>query len=769
MLESNELKVQALRYFRSLQAALKAVITFSVDHRSTQLPIQQSHVLLTALLKETGQVTLGFVNNQVMVDRLLTANTGLAALENEFLKRGVGAITFSPGVTLGNYRRLLTLLSTPVKDIENAGGIRVLLAEAPMDGVRILPAPKNERRSETGDTILDIDAEAYLRTRDFQRPTDVLDSFETFLEAAGLDKATRSQLLSLYGGVHRDARWAQGADDQHERARSESTDANTAGTATAAVGAGLSGGASTGQDGGFLGLFEQCVTRALTSEGNVEKSYVALAQLLQETGVEYVLTRFSEEDRNALRHATPEVVAGEFVTQTAFDWAHDRLNQSQTPGDKVVVEEEVVHVLARALRATQSADRLAQKLAKFVQEYAVPKPIVDRIQEELRWSSLPIEHRHARLLRISHFDAAQFRRLIEQLQFLLQARREPQAVELAIHYVGTFHAPAEEILPEHASRLPELIRLMAPARGKFVPLALDHLKRLLLRTDFSQFIHFQIASALSALAQSVAVFEDFATVSEVGAVLQHVYDGNPEAHEACCGLSQSKLLTESNIERVLEIFLVRKEEPEFMRVAARLLRWSRDPGVEKLFTFLEQETSGKNRIALVRLLTYVGQAAIAAAVRRLQDSRWYVVRNACLVLGEINDPELETHIAPALSNPEYRVQHTAAQVLMKNRSPRRAAVLAGALRSLHPSVLDTVLDELLYLKDETSVSGLKRYVAEPNQSAALRKKAMQVIAAIPGHLAGLALDDLASNTFLPNDLRSYASTLLAARARSAHA
>ena len=136
-------------------------------------------------------------------------------------------------------------------------------------------------------------------------------------------------------------------------------------------GASMSKGANPGYY-TFMELMENSVQRSLLEEsGNPAKSYNSLARILQSMGVDKILASFPAERQKELASASPEQVAAEYVEDTALQWAGKQL-KSEEGGQKLEVEDEVLRVLARTLQATQTADRLSQKLVKFIQDFADP-------------------------------------------------------------------------------------------------------------------------------------------------------------------------------------------------------------------------------------------------------------------------------------------------------------------------------------------------------------------------------------------------------------
>src|SRR5438445_13306345 len=108
MLDGEQLKTLGLRFARALHMTIKTAVVVTVEHKRVERPIQQSFQLLNHLLKEAGQFTFGFVEDQIMFNNLLTTEASLRHLEIEFLKRGVPAVTFEPGLTLCRYKKVIS-------------------------------------------------------------------------------------------------------------------------------------------------------------------------------------------------------------------------------------------------------------------------------------------------------------------------------------------------------------------------------------------------------------------------------------------------------------------------------------------------------------------------------------------------------------------------------------------------------------------------------------------------------------------------------------
>jgi hypothetical protein len=806
MTDSKQLKTLGLRFARALHMTIKTAVIFKSHHKSVERPIHQSFQFLNSLLKEGGQFTFGFVDNQVMLNNLLTNESSLSQLETEFLKRGIAAVTFEPGLTLSRYRRVINLLSAPVKTIDEAGGILVFLDENEIEGARILPAARNQRKDEHGDTIIDTDSESYILSKQMSgedTPRDLLDSIDALLQSGCYDPAARAAVFSNFAARGMDgagtgvpvsanvvllkegetvlpatSQGSSGSVPQVSYGAASGTAAAMA-PATVADDAGSGPGeapsavdpvtlisslpgiaelttASSGaaKPDSFIEMVEASVQRSLLEEkGSPEKSYTSLARILRNMGVDKILSQFPEERRGELTTLPPERLAAEYIEDTALHIAGEKLRSAGGTSQKVLVEEEVIRVLARSLQATNTADRLAQKLTRFIQDFAVPPHVQERIRDELRWTSLNPHKKFAALMELQRYSAVEFRRLIQVLRDLVAGREMDRASTLASHYFDFLDQEAAQIAITELSRAPELIRSIPLAQVGFAAKTAERLGRTLLREDLAELVHFQVASALTVLGQSISAFEGFQSVLTIGLALEKSLNRDFEKHQKCCSPGLKRLLSSATIERIIELFITQRNDSGWAGTAATLLRFGAPASVESVYAHLIKEQDAKNRLAMVRLLGLLGKSSIEVAYQYLNDDRWYVVRNICGVLAELKDPDLAEHITPALQHNDQRVQQAALKALVNSRTVRAAPVLAEALPKLSAKVQDQALDELMYLRHVKTIAPLEGFVSQGSGSLAASRKVIQVLSCIEDDEALESLERIFQKEELDGRLR----------------
>src|SRR5512140_1452174 len=198
MLDAKQVKSLGLQFARAVQVAIKTAAVFPIEHKSSERPIQQSYEFLTGVLKAGGQFTFGFIEKEVMLNKILTSDPSLQPLENEFVKRNIAAITFETGITFASYKKLIYLFAAPSGNVEAAGGFLPYVGQNPIERLHVIPA-KKQNKNEQGDTIIETDSESYILGRqrgEHKTAGDFLESIEALLESGCFDSASRAEALA---------------------------------------------------------------------------------------------------------------------------------------------------------------------------------------------------------------------------------------------------------------------------------------------------------------------------------------------------------------------------------------------------------------------------------------------------------------------------------------------------------------------------------------------------------------------------------------------
>lgn len=112
--------------------------------------------------------------------------------------------------------------------------------------------------------------------------------------------------------------------------------------------------------------------------------------------------------------------------------------------------------------------------------------------------------------------------------------------------------------------------------------------------------------------------------------------------------------------------LVTWGKPKFDQIAA-ILRLGGAAAAEPLLDRLAAEESMSLRRFIIDRLIEIGPLAREAAIRRLNDSRWYVLRNLLIILRSMNDPALPDLLRPLLGHEDRRVRQEVVRILLHYR------------------------------------------------------------------------------------------------------
>ena len=710
MLDKNQLKILGLKYGRLLQSAFRIANMFSVEHRAADAAVRQSYDSLNELVKQTQQFTFGFFDHRVLLNSLLTPDKSLSTLEADFSRRGLGAVVFSAGITLGRYRNALAVLTASPETIEAGGGMRKWFSMRAVEGVRVIAARKGTTASEEGEFKGDVESQFASQEMGSSAPpagTSLPFTLQLLLEAAGVQDAA--------GGY-------------------------------------------SGAAGQVLDLAAKSIEASISSpEKDPKQSLLALARALEEFKPEFLLSAMTPEQQQEMRGRPPEEMAQQYMEDVAAQWATAKLAGSP-PEKRMIAEEEVVGVLTRSLEATQTIERMLKKLSRLFDKSNIPPEFYDRIKQELTWLGLSQDEKQKKLLEKQRFNNLEFRRLVLYIKDELARGHAESAIEVANHYFVILSLPASELQPQELARAPELLKSLGRMQTQhFMRSIAARLGVALLEEQLRGWFHVHASVCLMSVAQTVALYEDFELVQKIAADLDKSRARNPGQHAECCSAALSNLVAANSMERVVEMYTTNRE---MQRTLVTILKAMGAAGMEKVFQRLEDEKIASTRMTLLRLISQIGSTGMDVARQRLKHPKWYVVRNAVNVLAEMNDPQLLASLAPVLPHEEERVQQAAVAAIVKTRLPGRARVLAEALVALKSQQADLALDEIRFVKDPAAVPGLAAFMLRENTNVRELEKAVVALNAINTDSATEALGKVLLESRIPIMIRKQALRIL---------
>lgn len=163
--------------------------------------------------------------------------------------------------------------------------------------------------------------------------------------------------------------------------------------------------------------------------------------------------------------------------------------------------------------------------------------------------------------------------------------------------------------------------------------------------------------------------------------------------------------------------LLDRETPEPARKAlVNVLVFLSDKVVRRLMLLLAEETSAPNRKVLSDVLVRTGTAAVPVLQEHLFDDRWYVVRNAVAILGEIRDQDSLPHLTPLLEHKDIRVRRETIRALTKIGGQRAVNILLKAAESDNQELSRQALLSLGAIRAASAIPTLLKLIEQPELS-----------------------------------------------------
>jgi hypothetical protein len=164
-------------------------------------------------------------------------------------------------------------------------------------------------------------------------------------------------------------------------------------------------------------------------------------------------------------------------------------------------------------------------------------------------------------------------------------------------------------------------------------------------------------------------------------VLLDALDKTPHAGGGAAPMIWRCLLHPETVRQIFE------ERPIDFRSFDRLLPRFNQQALEAVFDVVAQSPSRAVRRALLDRLQRLGPDVARLAIRRLQDTRWYVVRNMLALIAELNDVPSGFSATPFLGHADPRVRHEALRILLRRPGERDRALRHVLESERDPGVL----------------------------------------------------------------------------------
>ena len=188
-------------------------------------------------------------------------------------------------------------------------------------------------------------------------------------------------------------------------------------------------------------------------------------------------------------------------------------------------------------------------------------------------------------------------------------------------------------------------------------------------------------------------------------------------------------------DELLQIALGRIEQGNGLSDAAlsAVLKAGGTTAISSAVELLGRTNSLKTRKALITILGGLGEAAVPVLLDLMKDSRWFIIRNICKILGAIASRKALAALKTCLQHPDLRVRKEAIRSLAQLGGPEAEAAIIGILRVTDPAMYPQAIASLGGMKSRMSLPELLKIVFSRDlflQSLPLKVDALVAIAMV---------------------------------------
>lgn len=330
----------------------------------------------------------------------------------------------------------------------------------------------------------------------------------------------------------------------------------------------------------------------------------------------------------------------------------------------------------------------------------VPSDAIRDLGDRLQWGDLPVQRRLELLSESDMLWQSDFPRLRDALTKLVAGERIGEARTLLVKYLEGLGAadPVQRRRvadnARHALALLEKTPRLRAATGRIAEILFARLA-----SESDPEIASRLASGLAFL---------------VDLMLREREAGRALALMVRADALKDPRLTESlervgndkTFERLTDLFLTGEDRAPVD--AAELLRRCGSRAATYLIERLAQEESRPQRARLVGLLKEMGGGSPEPFLARLDDPRWFLVRNVVAILGDIGDQAIAGRLGRVAAHPEPRVRQEVISTWRRLGTPEAADRIIKALEDSDAGVQRSAVEALALLGGVRAVQTLER-------------------------------------------------------------
>lgn len=164
------------------------------------------------------------------------------------------------------------------------------------------------------------------------------------------------------------------------------------------------------------------------------------------------------------------------------------------------------------------------------------------------------------------------------------------------------------------------------------------------------------------------------------------------------------------LDYLIDTLCVKNLSDKARTLLKRILVYLHSKSIDHLMSRLTEEDNAHNRRILVEALVEQGPGALSVIAAYLADERWFVVRNAVSIIGDIRHASGAGYLNPLLHHDDIRVCRESIRSLTRIGGPDAARILLEAVDDKDQEISRQALLSLGVVKDPSAVPILLRII-----------------------------------------------------------
>ncbi len=648
-------------WLKEFAVALKNVTLYSESHPRGRDSLSSSYRLLKPLLEGRLAVTLGRAEGRLTLESVpLDRDRAIASkLYDDLNDRGIRSIEIAAGVTLDDYTAFVRSLLLKPEKIHEQGGLEAILLD---EGVGTITVNKSRigKVSDAMDLLTDLSLMDLLSGRGGGPGGERLSTLMA-KDPAGLARA-----LAQAAG-RRDPAPPPGDPDFRSEQIADSLD--------------------------------RMAERALEEEERERPEILQdLGRILAACPPE-LQARIMREKVGPRSHRRSLTAAVEQMSpETLAEVVSAQYTRSS--GEHDLIQSLLMQTMVWQKNRQAALGAVEKRLLAAGSAEEASKEILDH----LMWAELDVSRRLQLLYKGDNLWSVDFQRVKEVLVKLFGTDQVKEATTLIQKYLSGLlveDASVRRLVAENARYILHLIE----KTGKGLPMLvrIGDLFMARLQDEEDTEVQSRLAAALGFLAdlrlrdgECGAVLELMRRADELGA------SSDPATQERAgrLGLALGRIGNAKVFKDLTDQHL--RGEGKSALEAAEVLRRTGTRAVDYLVDRLAEEEDRGNRARLVSLLKEMERSSIQAFTARLEDPRWFLVRNVVHILGELGDLEALPALKQVGKHPDPRVRKEAVRSFMRLGGPECEDQIVASITDRDRSVQVAAVNALSVLRGRRS-------------------------------------------------------------------